>query len=464
MYKSSQAFKIFAICEVEGASPIATAPIVASLRFVSGRRKRGSSSRRGGGNARPSSAQQRGQALEPNPDRMATELARGIASEARQSVREVRDALDAELFASSFVSLWDLGPGALVDADPEEEIGLRVVAALERAGDARALATLRAFASVGSEGIAGACAAAAGCLAQAGVHEPEWRDSLGAARGLRARLMRDVVFDDAANLIFEFERPGLDPYAILVLVDNNLGGIAKDIIAGADPERLVEALGRASEVDEGAGELRLEEIELAEAAARCREALGRTAHTLDPPVADDFKSQVAVLTAHLKTLPGEDHFETEEIPDAERDAALEDFLASPEAKPFRDSEDAADVGKLAVDYGADYVGGEGRPLRWSPTVVELFMCDYLPRKVLRDREFFERAVPDLLPAWVRYAGRSRGIPQAAIEEAASAVDFFCEEMLSLVGDESGWGPSKTFLAAASEAGVASPTRRRSKRM
>jgi hypothetical protein len=384
---------------------------------------------------------------------MATELARGIAGEARQGVRGVRDALDAELFASSYVSLWDLGPGALVDADPEEEIGLRVVAALERAGDARALATLRAFASLGSEGIAGACAAAADRLAQAGVHEPEWCDGLGTARGLRARLMRDVVFDDAANLIFEFERPGLEPYAILVLVDNNLGGIAKDIIAGADLERLVEALGRASEVDEGAGELRLEEIDIAEAAARCREALSRTAHTLDPPVADDFKSRVAVLAAHLKTLPGEDRFEAEEIPDAERKAAFEGFLASPEAKPFRESEEAADLARLAIDYGADYVGGEGRPLRWSPTVVELFMCDYLPRKVLRDREFFEQSVPKLLTAWVRHAGRSRGIPKEAIEEAASAVDFFREEMLDLVGDETAWGPSKMFLAAASEAGV-----------
>ncbi len=384
---------------------------------------------------------------------MASELARGIAREARQDVRGVRDSLDAELFASSYVSLWNLEPGALIDADPEEEIGLRVVAALERAGDARALAVLRALASVGSERIGQASDAAADRLGEADVREPEWRDGLGMARGVRARVMRDVIFDDAANLIFEFERPRIDPYAILVLVDNNLGGIAKDIIAGADLERLVEALGKASDIDDGAGELQLEEIDLPEAAARCREALWRTAHTLDPPVADDFDAQVAALTAHLKTLPGEDHFEAEEISEEEREAALDGFLASPEAKPFHGSEDVADLAKLAVEYGAEYVGGEGRPLRWSPTVVELFMCDYLPRKVLRGREFFERAVPELLPAWVSYAGRSRGIPKEAIDEATSAVGFFREEMLDLIGDDSAWGPSKMFLAAASEAGV-----------
>ncbi len=341
----------------------------------------------------------------------------------------------------------------MVDADPEEEIGMRVVVALERAADGRALAVLRALASIGSERIGAASDAAANRLAQKGVREPEWRDGLRAAHGVRARLMRDVVFDDAANLIFEFERPGLEPYAILVLVDNNLGGIAKDIIVGADLERLVEALEGASEIDEGAGELQLEEIELADAAARCREALGRTAHALDPPVADDFKSQIAALAAHLRALPGEDRREDEEIPEDEREAAFDGFLASPEAKPFHDSEDLADLAQLAVDYGADHVGGEGRPFRWSPTVVELFMCDYLPRKVLRESEFFERAVPELLPAWVRYAGRCRGIPEPAIEEAASAVELFRDEMLELVGDDSTWGPTKMFLAAASEAGV-----------
>ncbi len=162
-------------------------------------------------------------------------------------------------------------------------------------------------------------------------------------------------------------------------------------------------------------ELRLEEIGLPDAAARCREALWRTMHALDAPVAEDLHAQAAALTAHLKALPGEDHFEAEEIPEEEREAALDGFLASPGAGPFEGGEDAADLAKLAVDHGAEYVGGEGRPLRWSPTVVELFMCDHLPRKVLRESEFFERAVPEFLPAWVRYAGRRRGIPTEAIE-------------------------------------------------
>ncbi|MEX2105889.1 MAG: hypothetical protein WD810_03220 [Solirubrobacterales bacterium] len=385
---------------------------------------------------------------------MATELAREIAAEARSSVREVTDALDAEMFASWLVSTWNLGPGALIGADPEEEIGLRVVTALERAGDARALAALRAVASVGSDPIAPASDAAADRLAKAGVAEPAWRDGLGTARGLRALVMRDVVFDDAANVIFEFERPGQEPYAILVLIDHNLGGIAKDIIAGPAVDHLMEAIARVPEEEAGAGELRFEEIRLAEAAARCREALRRTEHTLEAPVGEDFKPQVAAVAAHMRVLPDDgESYEPVEVSDSERQAALEGFLASPEAEPFRGSDDAADLATLAIGYCADYLDGEGRPLRWSPVVVELFMCDFLPRKVVREPEFFEHAVPKLLPAWVRYAGRSREIPEAAIEEAVSAVDAFRDEMLGLVRDESAWGPSKIFMKAAMDAGV-----------
>ena len=385
---------------------------------------------------------------------MASELAREMVAAARRSVREVENALDAEMFASWLVSTWNLGPGALIDADPEEKIGLRVVAALEHAGDARALAALRAIEAVGSDLVAPASGRAADLLAGAGVAEPAWRDDLGAASGLRALIMRDTVFDDAANVIVEFERPGNQPYVVTVLIDHNLGGIAKDFIVGSTLAEFKEAIARVPEEAAGTSELRFEEIGLAEAAARCRAALWRTEHTLEAPVSDDFKPQLAAVAAHVRALPDDgETYEPEEVPDSERQAAFDGFLASPEAKPFRDRDDAADLAMLAIDYCADHLEGEGRPLRWSPVVVELFMTWFLPRKAVREPEFFERAVPELLPAWVRYAGRARRIPEAAIEEAAATVPAFRSEMLALVGDESAWGPGKALAAAAQDAEV-----------
>ena len=388
------------------------------------------------------------------PESLATDLAREIAREARRTVKTVEGALDAELFASWLVSTWSLPAGALIDADPEEEIGLRVLRALERAGDWRALAVLSAVAAVGTERLASAARTAADRLAAAGVGDPPWSDELGSMRGRCAAVVRDEVFDDAVNVLVEFERPGHDPYVVGVLIDHNLGGIAKDLLVGPTLGEYKEGMSQIPEGVSGTGLLCFEEMGLGEAAARCREALWRTEHTLDPPVSDDFDSQVAAVAAHLGVLPDDgETYEPAEISDSQRQAALDGFLASPEAEPFRDRDDSVDLATLAIDYCADYVEGEGRPLRWSPVVVELFMTWFLPRKVVRERAFFERTVPEVLPAWVRYAGTARGIAEAATEEAVAAIAAFRDEMLALVDDESAWGPGKALAAAAREAGV-----------
>ncbi len=422
---------------------------------MSGKRRRGSSGRsKKSANTRQRARRRRGPERGPSPEALAAELAGEIAAGARQSVPDVEGALDAELFASWLVSTWAISAGAVMHVDPEEEIGLRVVTALERAGDARALAVLRAAAAVGSERLAGASRDAADRLAASGVAEPPWSEALGAAQARRAVLIRDAVFDDAANVLVEFERPEHPSYAVGVLIDHNLGGIAKDLLVGSSIDEYREAMNRVPDEVAGTGQLRFDEIELGEAAARCREALWRTEHTLDPQVSEDFKEQVAAVAAHVRSLPDDgETYEPAEISASERDAALDAFLASPEAEPHGDRDDLLDVAMLAIDFGADHVDGEGRPLRWSPVVVELFMTWFLPRKVAREPEFFERAVPELLVAWVRHAGRTRGIPEAAIAEAAGAVEAFREEMVELAGDESTWGPAKALAAAAEEAGV-----------
>jgi hypothetical protein len=145
------------------------------------------------------------------------------------------------------------------------------------------------------------------------------------------------------------------------------------------------------------------------------------------------------------------------LPDADRDVTpeerehlLTDFLASPEGLRWRGDEDAEDVAMLAIDFGADY--NHGGPLRWSPVVVEIFMLDWLARKVTREPEVFER-LPDVLQDWVRYAGRRRGLPGEALLQVADAVAEHRSEMLETVSDPAAWGPAKVFATAALEAGV-----------
>jgi hypothetical protein len=72
---------------------------------------------------------------------------------------------------------------------------------------------------------------------------------------------------------------------------------------------------------------------------------------------------------------------------------------------------------VAIDFASDYV--DGRPLRWSPVVMKLFMFHWGPHDLV-DREVFAH-VPAALDAWVRFAGRKNGLPEWAIEDTRKAI-------------------------------------------
>jgi hypothetical protein len=190
----------------------------------------------------------------------------------------------------------------------------------------------------------------------------------------------------------------------------------------------------------------------AEARARIEAALYMLDHTYDPPVDDDVGALRGLIDGRVRQLP--DGFELpeayEELSVEERERLLAEFLTSPEGRRWRGDEGAEDVVETAIWFGADY--NHGGPLRWSVVVVEIFMTSWLPRKVTRESAFFER-VTEVLPDWVRYAGRVRGVPAEPLSEAAEAVQLFRDEMLEALNEPDAWGPAKTFAVAAQAAGV-----------
>jgi hypothetical protein len=250
-------------------------------------------------------------------------------------------------------------------------------------------------------------------------------------------------------VLVEFAAPGTPTHTLAVYIDHNLGGLVKHVLlAGplasirADAERQTEAaLGMA-----------VRDLDLAEARARVTSALEVLDHTYDPPVSEDVRPMRAFLEARLRALPDGFELPADEVPPApeEREALLADFLASPEGERWRSDDDAADVVELAIDFGSDY--NHGGPLRWSPVVVDMFMTSWLPRKVLDERAFFER-VPVVLPDWVRYAGRRRGVPERLVRDAVANVATCRDPMLEAVDDPSGWGAAHAFAIAALDAGV-----------
>jgi hypothetical protein len=95
-----------------------------------------------------------------------------------------------------------------------------------------------------------------------------------------------------------------------------------------------------------------------------------------------------------------------------------EFLASDEAEDLSDRGSASHCADRIIDYGCDK--DFGRPLRMSPTKVETFLLGWLPRKVML--LFAEQdAMPHVLAAWVRWAGRRRGLSEAAVTDSLEAV-------------------------------------------
>jgi hypothetical protein len=381
-------------------------------------------------------------------DRELAEILGTVAEIAAAGAGQPSDALEAEQWASSLVGTWRVG--LLPDPNADRLFGPGLVRALEGLGGPDALAVLRALAAVGEQPYASLAREASDRLARTGAVEPPWADALGRARPVAALLMcEDDGFDDGMSVMVEFATPGAEPHTLGIYIDHNMGGLVKDVFL-AGPLASVREQFRSRGADQQL--LQLRELDLAEARARVESALEVLDQTFDPPVNEDVRPLRALMRARMRTLPegGAGPDEDREVTSEERAQLLAEFLDSPEGQHWRGDEDAEDAAELAIDFGAGY--NHGGPLRWSPVVVEIFMTDWLARKVTREPQFFER-VPDVLRDWVEFAGHRRGVPAAALREAVAAVRRYRKEMLQVVNDPGAWGPAKAFSLAAQQAGV-----------
>jgi hypothetical protein len=290
---------------------------------------------------------------------------------------------------------------------------------------------------------------AASRLVARGLAEPPWTPGLGRAEARAAALLCEEAFDDGVSVFVEFTSPTGDLHTLGVYIDHNMAALVKDVFIAGALDDLREEL--ATHAPPGV-HLTIRELDLAEARARIEAAFYVLDHTYDPPVDDDVYGLRALIDARLARLPA--GFELSEgyleMSAEQRQRLFEDFLSSPDGARWRGDEDAEDLIGAAIDFGADY--NYGGPLRWGPVVVEIFMTSWLPRKVVRDPGFFKQ-VPTVLPDWVHYAGRMRGLPAEPLSEAVRTVQEFREEMLEAVNDSSAWGPAKAFALAAQAAGV-----------
>ena len=365
----------------------------------------------------------------PPPNALFAELLR-----AARELLAVRSPLDAELMVSELLGTWwgQRGGGRRA-ATVEQLVGEGLV---DYAGEQRspaALALLSGIACLGTSRQAAKAERAALELIEAGVPRPGWAQHLGAVTPAECYVNPDEL-GDTDEVICVFSYAGEEPHALVSVVDYNADGMIKD---GWVTSRVSKLLDHCREISSQRGAKGREGAQGTEARHAFRQVdAGQARHMLetaltvtdsvaDPSVSDSFASYHAFIRARIRALPpyrGRSLSATGERRHAwsrDRRAMLAaEFLASDEAEDLSDRGSASHCADRIIDYGCDK--DFGRPLRMSPTKVETFLLGWLPRKVMLS--FAEQdAMPHVLAAWVRWAGRRRGLSEAAVTESLEAV-------------------------------------------
>jgi hypothetical protein len=377
----------------------------------------------------------------PPPNALFAELLR-----AARELLAVRSPLDAELMVSELLGTWwgqQLPTGAQAHgtgrggssgrgrriggwraASVEQLVGEGLVDYAAGQRSPAALALLSGIACLGTPRQAAKAERAALELIEAGVPCPGWAEHLGAVASGECYVNPDTL-GDQDEVICVFSYDGEEPHALVTVVDYNTEGMIRDGWVTSRVGKLLEHCREASRQRGSEGKYAFRQVDAGQARHMLEKALVATDAATDPPVSESFPSYHAFIRARIRALPPY-RAPSLSATAARRQAWSRDrramlaaeFLASDEAEDLSDRGAASHCADRIIDYGCDQ--DFGRPLRMSPAKVETFLLGWLPRKVMLS--FAEQdAMPHVLAAWVRWAGRRRGLDEAVVTETLEAV-------------------------------------------
>lgn len=370
-------------------------------------------------------------------------LARQLAGTLYQPVVDgppLDSAIDAELMASDVLALLAVTEDLPDAAAIWSAVGQELIHRVEARPMPNAVALLHGLDLVAPPELARRAHAAIERLEKNGGRRPAWAS--GPAQFRRGWIGADD-YGDREVVVAEFRHPGQRPHVLTLLLDPNLGGLLKDVAI----------LERANECLRGwsrrAPEVRFRQATAEQVGGRLGRGLDAAErYAGDGLVQEDVASARALLLARLRALPaGEEESLEPELDDEARAALIESFARSPEARCLPDAELVAE---RAVAFKVDY--GDGDPLRWSPELVAGFLLDWFPRKVTMIGQTVEW-VPDALRAWVRFAGRQKGLAGRLISSTEQEVEANRQEFLRAWDDPSSYGPAKAMVLALTRQGI-----------
>ena len=360
---------------------------------------------------------------------------------AARELLAVRSPLDAELMVSELLGTWWGQRGENTPAaDVERLVGEALVDYAARRSSPAALALLSGIACLGTPRQASKAEQAALELMERGVRSPNWAEHLGAVTGSDCYVNSDL-YGDTDEVVCVFSYGGTEPHALVMVVDYNADGMIRDGWVTSQVTKLLELCRKPAGEDDRSG---FKPLDAPVARRMLEAALAETDAAANPPVSESFASYHAFIRARIRALPpaaisgrpagaagtagpaglvgqvGPGGSTAKRRPwSKDRRAMLAaEFLASDEAEDLSDRSSASHCADRIIDYGCDQ--DFGRPLRMSPVKVETFLLNWLPRKVMLLPEEQE-AMPHVLLAWVRWAGRRRGLDDRTVSDTLDAV-------------------------------------------
>jgi len=255
---------------------------------------------------------------------------------------------------------------------------------------------------------------------------PTWLTNL-----IRLRVIRVMTtthpFHDGENVFVEVLTEGGHGFTVVVYIDHNLGTLIKDaFVAQTDIDAVRAILMKGVEDPE----VVMSPLDAANARTRIEEAADAASRTFPPFESDTWPLCRPLVEWVTRLLPGGgEGYGPTEWDDAARADMEQRFLASRHAVGL--DADQRDLIDPLLWFGCDY--GIGEPLNWSPTRVEIFLLDWVPRKLLLDQREL-RKVPTLLRAFVAFGNAEIGLRDGLTTETLTAIDHFEPGYLAAIAD------------------------------
>ncbi|MER5700602.1 hypothetical protein ABT023_01395 [Micromonospora sp. NPDC002296] len=368
---------------------------------------------------------------------------------AARDVTRLDTALDAEMLGAALLgSVYAVAETDREGAVREFVSGFLAATTRRRTAAAKTIRTVFAALVPDAEGAA---------KVHPGTQAPAWSEQLGRVHLTGTWCYGDVYGDQTSYLAtFAYDNEAGGPeHALVALVDHNIG-IAKDIFVGGPAGRIVDQVREMVDGDELTW-FREEDP------ARLHGEVGRHLTVTDElgelPAEGSLATDRALAGARLALLPPPARAArgAEPLSGDERTALVRAFLASPEAVRF-DLDPSDDAGlaslhfclSLLLDHAASFPDAD--PLRWSPTVAELFLLDWVHRRAVLDMDD-AAMLPRVLRGWAAYAARRRGLPEAAATRTDTAIEEMIPEFARLYSTGERRSPATAAVAQLMADGV-----------